>query len=588
MRRLFALTLLAFAAFTGNAFAGTAYPQKIAVIVMENEKASNIIGSANAPYINNFLDASGITLTGMKEGTATHTNPTGSAEEYSYQTSGDNCGGTSVDSYWNTGSNNPIASATCGKDVFKLLSDAGVSWKAYNEYFQVGTTTCTSAFSDASVHKQYARKHNPSLFYDDVVPSPYTSCPNTVGFPQNNTNIGVTTNFNGSDGFPQFSYIVPGLCHDMHDAATDCQPSGAGGTPDYFNGSGASSSPCGGSLITNKIAAADCWLQLNFNNIRRDVGRRGVVILTWDEGNDNTTRESIAGYVVPGLGTAPVGGFEEAGHLKSCFNGDCTDSTAYDQLSVLRSISKAFTGTSCYSGLNTSAASDCAAVSDLPITMVNEMQGVQASNASGTSTTVSATWPSATTAGNFLVASVVAKGTVSGVTPPSGWTLAKQSSSRNIGIYYCSNCASQSGAQTWTFGEGHRGTVSMWEIEGVASSSTVDSTGSATATSGSDATQTSAYSGLGGTTSQANELLFSAYFNNNGSFYEPPGTPTQCPVGGGTPTLAPWQELDQAGVGATEAEQLNWAAVTQTGQFCSFSTFDTATTWRGVLAAFTN
>src|SRR6476469_4159687 len=178
MKRLIILAVIVMAAagmlptgfdeWTPPAHATTPLPTKIAVIEFENEKSTNIVGSNNADFINDVIATDPETIAmGQLEGTASHTNPTGSAEEYTYQTSADNCGGASVDSWWNTGgTHTPLASGTgasaCGESLFNQLTDAGKSWTAYNEFFTVGTTTCTDPYSQTgSPHNEYARKHNP-------------------------------------------------------------------------------------------------------------------------------------------------------------------------------------------------------------------------------------------------------------------------------------------------------------------------------------------------------------------------------------------------------------------------------------------
>ena len=125
---------------------------------------------------------------------------------------------------------------------------------------------------------------------------------------------------------------------------------------------------------------------------------------------------------------------------------------------------------------------------------------------------VDATWDSATTAGNLLVAGVAASraNTVPTITPPSGWTEAVSITSdpgaglrRRTSIYYKANADSESGAKTWACSTFMGvATIGVWmaEYSGIATTTPLDKTASAadtsalatTCSSGTTATQTAA------------------------------------------------------------------------------------------------
>ncbi|MEI7741593.1 MAG: fibronectin type III domain-containing protein [bacterium] len=97
-------------------------------------------------------------------------------------------------------------------------------------------------------------------------------------------------------------------------------------------------------------------------------------------------------------------------------------------------------------------------------------------------TTVAATWPGATTAGNLLVAIIAVRGgTGTTITPPGGlgWTLAgaRANNGTTIGtaIYYIANAASQSGASTWTLTSA-KATLTLVEYSGVVTATALDVT----------------------------------------------------------------------------------------------------------------
>ncbi|MDP2691064.1 MAG: hypothetical protein Q8O95_01505 [bacterium] len=128
---------------------------------------------------------------------------------------------------------------------------------------------------------------------------------------------------------------------------------------------------------------------------------------------------------------------------------------------------------------------------------------------SGVSTTVSASWASATTAGNLLVAIVsFDDGTDITITPPAGgWTLAKrQNNTTRIGsaIYYIANAASQSGSKTWGISPSARSAVVMMEYSGIATVSPLDKTASTLGASN------TVSSGTTTATAQNNEVAIAA------------------------------------------------------------------------------
>lgn len=105
------------------------------------------------------------------------------------------------------------------------------------------------------------------------------------------------------------------------------------------------------------------------------------------------------------------------------------------------------------------------------------------SGSSSGSTTISATWGSATSAGNLLVALIAFEGgTDITITPPDpSWNLADRGDSGikvGTAIYYIDNAASESGVSTWTFSVSKKAALVLVEYSGVLTASPLDKTAS--------------------------------------------------------------------------------------------------------------
>ena len=128
------------------------------------------------------------------------------------------------------------------------------------------------------------------------------------------------------------------------------------------------------------------------------------------------------------------------------------------------------TGTGCSSGAFTVTVSGVSLVQS-------------AGNWGAATTTPSASWPAATSAGDTLVAAVTFGGGPT-ITPPAGWTLREHSTSGMASIYDCVHCASESGALTWTLSTAQIFVINLYEL----SPATFDSGASHTTGSGTSTT----------------------------------------------------------------------------------------------------
>jgi phosphatidylinositol-3-phosphatase len=207
---------------------------------MENHEYRSIIGNPCCPYINSLAGA-GTLFTNYHA--VTHP----SLPNYLAMTSGSTAGKTGTDSV--------IPGEIDVENLFRQLSDAGVSWNAYPETMP---SPCYRGAFFGALHSRYVLEHDPAMIYANVAA---TSLCNHVVPP-----VGIAS-------LPDFSFITPNSCNSMHSCP---RPVGDG------------------------------WLRANVGALLSALGPEGRVILTWDEG---TTGAGGGGQVVtielgPGV---PVG-----------------------------------------------------------------------------------------------------------------------------------------------------------------------------------------------------------------------------------------------------------------------------------------
>ncbi len=155
-------------------------PEHTLVVVMENHSYGEIIGNANAPYINslraagaNFTNSHGVTHPSEPNYLALFAGTTENLSD-------DSCPHTYFDA-----------------NLASRLLAAGLTFAGYSESMPSnGYTGCTSG--------NYARKHNPWVNFTNVPAS------------ANLTFHEFPTDFSR---LPTISFVVPNLCNDMHDCS---------------------------------------------------------------------------------------------------------------------------------------------------------------------------------------------------------------------------------------------------------------------------------------------------------------------------------------------------------------------------------
>ncbi len=203
---------------SGLSLAGTVPKyDHVIIVIMENQSVDQVIGNASAPYINSlantgayFSDSHGIT------------HP--SQPNYIGLFSGSTQGVT----------NDSCPKSFSGANMGSQLIAAGYTFAGYSEDMpSVGYTGCSTA--------KYARKHNPWVDFSNV---PTASNQPFTAFPTDFSKL------------PTVSFVIPNLCNDNHDCATNV----------------------GDTWLKNKLDAYVQWAKTH----------NSMLILTWDEDDFQT------------------------------------------------------------------------------------------------------------------------------------------------------------------------------------------------------------------------------------------------------------------------------------------------------------
>ena len=205
-------------------------PSHIFYIMMENHGYSQIIGNtADAPYVNELAAANGLAtnfhgvthpslpnylsmLSGDYQGIwddCKAGNTVTCAPEEFVPTSGD-----ATDTASLTSAEAASAAATphmfSGRNLVDQLEAKGLSWKAYMQSIpSAGSTVEYAPVINQTTVKLYAQKHDPFMYFSDIVQNP-ARLARIVPF---------ESNFNAdlaSGNVPNFVWISPDQCHDMH------------------------------------------------------------------------------------------------------------------------------------------------------------------------------------------------------------------------------------------------------------------------------------------------------------------------------------------------------------------------------------
>lgn len=283
--------------------------QHIFVIVMENHNYEQIIGNPHAPIINYLATHYNL---------ATHyTGITHPSEPNYVALIGGNYFGIQDDGPFST---NVIRQPSLADQ----LTDAGLTWKSYQQSLPyAGYTGTTYPTNDAL----YASKHNPFMNFFNIqhaLPAKLTQL--IVPDTQLTTDLWLNT-------VPNFSFITPDLCHDMHGGAKACPYADNADNANDANDIRLVS--LGDAYVGSTVAQimwSSTWAHGN-----------NAIVVTWDENDvfDNPKApESSAGCcdAVPGGGSVPTIVITNHANGKS----GTQDPTPYNHYALLRTIQTAF------------------------------------------------------------------------------------------------------------------------------------------------------------------------------------------------------------------------------------------------------
>jgi phospholipase C len=236
------------------------------VMLMENEESSDVIGNGEAPYINSLAQHYG-----MAANYYGISHP--SLPNYLELIGGSTFG---IDS----DCTDCFVNAT---NLVDQLEGAHKSWKAYMEDMP---SPCFVGDSG-----DYAQKHNPFIYFDDIRNNA-ARCHKIVPLTRFASDL-------AANALPNFVWITPNLCHDMHDCS---------------------------------VRTGDTWLKGFLPQVLQSPAMQSsVLFLLWDEGTSDAGCCQVAqGGHIPMLMISPL--------VKPGF----VSQVDYDHASVLRTIEEAW------------------------------------------------------------------------------------------------------------------------------------------------------------------------------------------------------------------------------------------------------
>jgi phosphatidylinositol-3-phosphatase len=228
---------------TGTPAAVRPRPQRLVhifLIVDENRSYSQIVGNPAAPYLNGLIRRSALATDYFA---LFHP----SLPNYIALTSGSNQG--------ITDDRVAAGNAVAATNIADRIEASGRSWKEYAESLPSSAYGLNSGL--------YATKHNPFVYYSDIVGDPRRERAHVVPFTQ------LAVDLRSAATTPDFAFITPNLVNDMHDSPT---------------------------------ATGDRWLATTVPLILRSAAFKttnSVLIVTWDEGTvDQHVATILAGNSV--------------------------------------------------------------------------------------------------------------------------------------------------------------------------------------------------------------------------------------------------------------------------------------------------
>ncbi len=258
---------------------GASTIQHVFVVVMENHSYSEVWNTSASPYITSLGNS-------YARATNYHAVLHPSLPNYLSLYGGSN--------YGITTDCNP--SSSCHVNAVSLadnLEAKGLTWKGYMESMPSPCFLTTSG--------NYAPKHNPFVYFDDIRNNATRCNSHVVPY------TALATDLASAATTPNFAFITPNLCNDMHDCS---------------------------------VATGDNWLKSNLPNILNSPActvDKCLLILTWDEDDNGPTNQVL---------TIFAGSAAKTGGVASA--------VSYTHFSLLRTVENIF-------GVPTQTSNDAAA-----------------------------------------------------------------------------------------------------------------------------------------------------------------------------------------------------------------------------------
>jgi hypothetical protein len=237
------------------------------VVAMENESASAVYGSSDAPYLNGLINS--------YAHTTAFADPLPDAipsePHYVWMESGTNAFSdrTFTDDSDPSGSNSTKSTAHLVTQM--AAASPAVSWMGWMEGLDSSTGACPVNSSGF-----YAAKHDPFVFFQDTAGSPPSASNASCAAHHKAYTTASFAQALASGTVAQYNFVVPNVCNDMH---------------------GDSACPS-----SNVIAAGDAWLSANLPPIINFVNaHQGVLFIVWDEPEGGT----LVPFVAIGPGVKP-------------------------------------------------------------------------------------------------------------------------------------------------------------------------------------------------------------------------------------------------------------------------------------------
>ena len=284
--------------------AATAVPplQHVFVVVLENQNYDAVVGSAAAPYLNQLASENALLTQYYGVGHVSLTNYIGMTD------------GELPDADTRT----DCISKYCPRDTRNLadqLEASGKTWTAYMESMLVPCQHPPIAGAPDPFQSPYATRHNPFVYYDDIVNDASGRCAqHDVPYDQASFEHMLQVDAD----VPNFAFVVPNNCDNSHD-------------PICFEPPGAPEA--GGLPKADEWSAAHLPAIIDYVNSHAG----SVLFVTFDEAQPTDSHDCS------GCGHDGAAG----GHVYTVAIGQgvckaCTIATGYDHYSLLRTIEDGF------------------------------------------------------------------------------------------------------------------------------------------------------------------------------------------------------------------------------------------------------